>query len=357
MAAYTARLLGTAMQSGFEPNSPNIIRDALAYCIKNQNDDGSFKEVEYSKTPSQPEETAASRPIRFTAFVLVALLKNRAYLQNPYTNEIEKAFGYIENRFNYDSYGAAIAAYASVLANRTTYENYFDSLEKQSESDGEIRYWDIEKGKTSTSECTRVLIASYAAMAYIEANKLDTAKQIIRWLMQQRNPKGGFSDSHSTAVAMEALAMMAAKTGSGDTKIHFEIYNEENHKDEYDLTNLNALKPHLMIMQKGTRNVTIKAEGKGFGVVTTYFEYYKLVNEISRTFNLYVTPGVKSGDSAEIKVCLMRKLECKASDMVIMEFSLTSGYIYEAAKSNPMKYNKNIRVRFKFILILYLTKI
>lgn len=345
MAAYIARIFGSAMQFGVEPINPDIIRGALNYCVKNQDPDGSFNEIAYSKTPSSPAETSDSRRIRFTGFVLISLLKNKDFVQNPYTEAIEKGFEYIENRFNYDNYAAAVAAYASALANRTTQlNNYLYALETRCETDGDVKYWNINKTVTTTCADTQVLISAYTAMAYIEKGAIENAKPIIRWLMMQRNPQGGFGDSHSTAVAFEALSMMAEKTGVDNTNIHFELLNDASEKREYTLNNTNAKKAHIIPMPKSTLNVIINGEGSGYGLVSTYYEYYKIINQTSLTFGLYVNTKMESKDLARIEACVTRNIANELSDMVIMEFNLVSGYVYVADKSKPMSQFKSIGV-------------
>lgn len=343
MAAYVSRVLGLAMQEGIEPIKKEIIENALNYCIQNQNSNGSFAEISYSKTPSTPEETFISRITRFTCFVLIGILTNRDFLNKPYTNEIERAFKYIESQTNLDNYAMATCAYASALdGRRNLKEKFFGSLSTGGVTDGKTKYWNLNDGITTSAD-TKVLIASYAALAYIKDEKLDKAKLIISWLLTQRNPNGGFSDSHSTAIAMEALAAMAQVTGTINTDMTISFRSENSDKKKkVHVNDAKALTPQFIEMPRKTKNVEIEANGYGYSMVSAYYEYTKTVNHTSDYFDLEVSPQREIDKSVRITACLTMRIKVK--DMIIMEFSLTSGYAYVAEKSDPMGQNSIIRV-------------
>lgn len=372
MTAYTSYLFGSVMKMGIVPENVDIIEKALNFCAQNQNDDGSFQETSQSLVFTFPEELQESQSACLTLFVIISFLKNQEFVQNSYTHVIKKAFDYIYHYLlqlnsEYDIYPFAVFAYAEALANRSDHQicvNIIKSLYMNFVTDGETKYFKFGKDDTVASLDKKVFISAYVAMAYIQIDQIKDAKPIIRWLLQQVTSQGISSSSYSTAVAMEALAMMSEKIGVGNTSIQFKIFNDDKSEiKEYTLNNKNQLTPHIIPMPHGINGLFIEARGIGYGDLEIFFEYDEFLPYYNKIFNIDVRSTIKTDDLVKIDACATRDIDeqdfdywfkpnTDRYDVVIMEFRLTNGFVYVAEQSKPMNQYEDITVSSNIYLLL-----
>lgn len=321
------------MQLGVRSDERGNLKRYLDFVARSFNSNGAFNVVGYSKFSGG--SNTQSQTVHYTCFALIAFLVNRNMVDNfsTYENQISKSFSYVEGRLSVDNYAASICAYALALDDRPASGRLLTQLDLKGRTDGVTKYWDLDDN-VSAPHSTRVVIAGYIARAYMHLNRMDKAKPIIKWLMKQRNANGGFSDTYSTVVGMEALAEMALRTRTVDPNMKIKITNERGQSETRQITPSNAVSAQLIEMPKRTLNAMIEAEGTGYALVTTYYEFTKTVENISNVFDLHVSP-YKEGNELRIVSCATKKLPSK-TDQIIMEFSLSSGYVYMAEKSDPM---------------------
>lgn len=317
---YVVRFMGQAMQLGLQPVDKDMLRKALDFCVSNQHADGHFIETGYSIIATYPEEAPQSRPIRFTCFILVAILQNRDFLQKPYADEVKRAFKYVDSQTGYDNYATALCVYAMALSDGKVNEEYVKKLNLQSEHANEEDEWNLEEGRM-TSKYTQILIASYTEMAYVElfyktfdASYIKQAKRTFRWIdrnvIQERIITGLL---HSSITALEAIAVAEdASIKSDPVQSILALFGYKEDETDKD----------------------------------------------SNYFNLTVTKIETSVyNEIEIEACITRfKNE---SEFTSMELILPIGYAYTANKSNLMDARISVRkkisggetIRF-FMLVL-----
>lgn len=286
------------MQEGLQPVDKDMLSKALDFCVNNQHADGHFIETGYSKTATYPEEAPPSRPIRFTCFILVAILQNRDFLQKPYADEVKRAFKYVESQTGYDNYATALCVYAMVLSDGKVNKEYLKKLNLQREHANEEGEWNLEKGRM-TSKYTQILIASYTGMAYVELfyktfdpSYIQKATTTLKWIKKNLDLQVSVAALlHSSAIALEAAGTFADISDTGDLDF---LDNEEEES------------------------------------VTAVY------NDMdSNYFNLNVTKTETSVyNQIEIGACLTRIK--KESEVASMELILPNGYAYTANKSNLM---------------------
>lgn len=336
-----AQLFGLASPPGTAILGLDLLETTLNFCADYQE--------EIKKLPNNDSDDI-SRKIYLTSLIIIALQKNSIVVKKSpnkykYENVIKAGIDFIENQHNFNNKAAAIAAYATAISNRSDITNHIiNSLNSQSKGDGKKKYWNLDANK-NTSVSDQTIITAYTAMALIEIGRHIEAHTLIRWILEHSGVYQIKEPTLSIAVALEAISMMSLKTPRKNTNIQFEFISSNNNwKKNYNLTNLNRA-AELIEGPKGTLNVTIIAQGYGYGLVQTYHEYYKIIDEVSRYFTLQVFPDL-STQSINIEVTRL-KSEPSNSDLdnnVIMEISLNSGYIYDAEMSKPMEQNSNIWV-------------
>lgn len=72
---------------------------------------------------------------------------------------------------------------------------------------------------------------AYALLAHLEAKQFDESIPIVKWLLGQRNNKGGFQSTQDTVVGIQALAKFAEKISSKDRSVNVTVKYTD--KDEH----------------------------------------------------------------------------------------------------------------------------
>lgn len=94
-------------------------------------------------------------------------------------------------------------------------------------------------------------MTAYALLAYLEAGKFTEAIPIMKWLIGQRNDKGGFQSTQDTVVGLQALAKFAEKISSTNNNIEIITkYDGVENKMIVNEENLLVLQSHQVCIEK-----------------------------------------------------------------------------------------------------------
>lgn len=322
------------MRLKITPVDKKIIEDALNLLATRQNVNGKFEMIDYTYDYyySPYFETSTSRDVRYTCFTLLAFLTNRDFVTKDYSNVINKAFAYFEYINSMENYAAAVCAYAASLYNPTKARSLLITLEKNSYTDGIDRYWDNVKSNYSSS-CIRMQISSYVALAYIKLGDYLSAKQIINWLLKQRQANGEFCYQFTSAIGFEALSEYAAYYGIENTDMEVKVETEAKLPKTTRVNNSNAKDVQVLILPNNNHRATVTGTGYGFAQVQLHYSYSKNVAQLSSYFIMDVKTTLSN--ISTVNVCV-RKQRTEDKGDILLEMNLPSGYTYLAENSNPM---------------------
>ena len=91
-------------------------------------------------------------------------------------------------------------------------------------TDGDHTYWQYKKTPSCVDygwsyycrpRSCDVETTAYALLAFTSTNDVAYSLGIVRWLIEQRNPRGGFKSTQDTVVALQALSEYATLTVAG----------------------------------------------------------------------------------------------------------------------------------------------
>jgi len=125
---------------------------------------------------------------------------------------------------------------------------------------------------------------AFALQAMVLNGKLPECLEITRWLLQQRNSKGGFASTQATVVGISALARFAEalkmQNQTSRTEMRVEIYLNSNNFSEKPLhsyyigqSNLTTLQ-EFFLLPNNTQEVYFKASGVGVVLAQLQWSYY-----------------------------------------------------------------------------------
>ncbi|XP_062505482.1 murinoglobulin-1-like isoform X2 [Corticium candelabrum] len=200
-----------------------VQEEAIDFIVSKQNDDGSFPPV---CGPIHKEMQGCSGGgCSLTAYVTLALLE--AGLP-PKDKAVTAALSYLTNNCipsNCSSpYNLALVAYTLTKASgyETSTDTALNSLRNCAKIDGDYTYWQYTLSPTCenqwawsyycrSSSCD-VETSAYALLAFANKGNIAYSLRIVRWLLEQRNPRGGFKSTQDTVVALQALSEYAQLT-------------------------------------------------------------------------------------------------------------------------------------------------
>lgn len=342
LTAYVAKCFGKAKHL-INIEDKNIF-EALNFLKSQQEDSGKFKE--YGRISYYNLQTDSSEGVPLTAFTVIAFLENKEY-KDDFSDVIEKSLNYIDANILSldDNYALAIASYALALGGKKDAANAaLKTLTDNAFSEGgKMMYWEknmtLTKSQNSTPEATKIEIAAYAILAHVKLEIPEQAVPIVNWLVSKRNSGGGFSSSHDTVIAIQALAEIATQLYSPKMDLNITLNLDDHKKIEFTLNDNNRLLRRNEIMAPSFRRLSLNASGEGIASVQVAYSYSKQLVDTIKIFDLNITEAKTSVENVMGKVICASYLPINTdgseefedrvakTGMALIEVHLPSGYI------------------------------
>ncbi|KAM3910299.1 alpha-2-macroglobulin-like protein 1 [Leptodactylus fuscus] len=310
------------------------ITQAMKWLKSQQKPNGCFKTT--GRLLNNGMKGGVNDEVSLTSYVAASMLESGTDPSDPI---VVKALECIEKEpLDVASiYKLALKAYAYTLAKRE--ESRAATLQKLHEKAtkaGGLLFWTQEtkpqpqsywsKPNSVDVEMTSYVLLSLASCENRTKKDLGDMAAIVRWLSKQQNPNGGFCSTQDTVVALQALAKFAGLTSSSSGSVTVDVTTEKgfHHRFQVDLNN-------RLLMQKvplpevcGEYEVTVC--GKGTVIAQGVQRYNVLPEAREDTFQLSVNPQCVKSDLMEISVEFRYVGHRLATNMVIVEIDMLSGY-------------------------------
>lgn len=99
------------------------------------------------------------------------------------------------------------------------------------------KWWE----NNSKSKTMNVEITAYALLTFLSTKKESDCIPILKWLLDQRNDRGGFRGTQDTIIGLEALAEFASKLSSKESKLKVQLTTDTSLKHTFEVDSENAL--------------------------------------------------------------------------------------------------------------------
>ncbi|XP_011135984.1 CD109 antigen isoform X2 [Harpegnathos saltator] len=344
-----------------------IIDEALEWLSNNQAANGSFPEV--GKVSHRDMQGGAAKGLALTAYTLITFLENQDSTEK-YRNTVNKAVDYIVRNIEglNDTYALSLCAYALNLAKHPFETSAFNYLESKAMTQQDLKWWSkpIPKDdKNPYYELPRsvdVEMTSYALLSYLRRNLLPDTIPVMKWLIKQRNPEGGFASTQDTVIGLQALAKLAEKLSRDIGSVPI-VFKHEGGQGYMNINGGNSMILQKQLLPKKTRQVNITASGKGFALVQVSYQYNLNVTGAWPLFTL--DPQVDKNSNAnhlQLSICsgFVPTKETNESNMAVMEVSLPSGFTVDRDSLPSLEVSSHVkRVETKYgdtMVVLYFDK-
>ena len=365
LTAYVAKSFNQA--SKYIDIDQTVISEALDFLSSVQSENGSFPE--HGHVSYTPMQGGASNGIALTAYTLITFLENKQHSE-MYKDTIKKALDYVvKNVWELDdTYALAIASYALQLAGHEKKDELLAKLNNKAEEMEGMKYWKkemVEDEKTlwwsyRRRSSVNVEMSAYAMLAFILTGRDQQAIPVMKWLVSQRNERGGFQSTQDTVVGLQALSQLASKIPFSKNQMKVSVKPENSASKSFDLNFQNSLILQKAELPSSPRRFEVRASGNGFAILQISYRYNLDNSGKHPRFNL--KPTIDSTSNKEflsLKVCtsFVPDSQDEKSNMAIMEVSLPSGFTFDNEHLKELLTTEKVKVSIfkvkinKFLLI------
>lgn len=137
-----------------------------------------------------------------------------------------------------DVYALALAAFALELANHETKEDVLDQLLAKS-SNKDDRSWLKKTGRSSKT--LNVEITSYGLLTLLHSEQYSKGLPFFKWLLNQRNDRGGFQGTQDTVLGLQALAKYAERISTKENNMQIAVTFSDANATHISVNAENAL--------------------------------------------------------------------------------------------------------------------
>ncbi|XP_062505967.1 C3 and PZP-like alpha-2-macroglobulin domain-containing protein 8 isoform X2 [Corticium candelabrum] len=313
---------------------------AVQFIKNNQNADGSFPSI---CSPIHKEMQGCSGGnCSLTAYVTLALLEAGIA---PKDETIRLALYYLSKRcvsFNCNSpYNLALIAFT--LSRAVGYDEETDkalkTLQKCAVKVGDHTHWQYSIDKTChnpwpwsyycrTRSCD-VEATAYASLAFIDRGNIAYSLQIVRWLIKQRNPRGGFKSTQDTMVALQALSEYAKLTVSDGRVVARVSLNANQLTETLSLDPSNAMQVQTITLTSLPTLVNVTANGRGCILASVGVKYNVPKPDETAAFHVFARAQIQRGACKYLVRVCNRWIQNNpdTSNMAISEITFFSGFL------------------------------
>ncbi|KFR00859.1 Ovostatin, partial [Opisthocomus hoazin] len=355
----------------------NVLSQALIWLASKQKSDGCFESAgsHFNSALKGGEEGEYS----LTAYVVAALLEAGHSAAHPV---IQSGMNCLETAFGngvHNLYTQALFAYTYGLADKEERCQFFlEKLNKTATSDGGTVHWQRENKPPAEdfpvfyarSPSAEIEMTSYVLLAWLNKAKLSPEilsyiSRIVRWLVKQQNPYGGFSSSQDTVVAVQALAQYGYLTFSKEILNTVKVNFMEHPTETFQVDDKNRFLLQQASLPTIPGNYSMEVSGTGCVYLQTTLRYnIHLPNKVAG-FSLSVRPAnVSCTSNFPPKFDLVLSASYTGnrgvSNMAIIDVKMLSGFVPVRSSLNKLQHRDSVvdRVDIKNDHILfYLQKV
>ncbi|KAF3855002.1 hypothetical protein F7725_023057 [Dissostichus mawsoni] len=275
-----------------------------------------------------------SDDVSLTAYITAAMLELDTSTSDPVVQRCLSCLKASVDSQLENLYTTALLSYTFTLAGDEEMRSILITyLNKKSNTQGGYRHWDRAGASGKGLDSLEVEMTSYVLLALLSGPALpdfglDYSSSIVRWLVQQQNPYGGFSSTQDTVVALQALAKYGEATYSaeGSTAVTVTSLGGLNIEFRVDQSNRLLYQEQKLSEISMHNNIPPPLDFSAFNIITNTMTKCK----ISRPQLILFVHVRYQGRREE-------------TNMVIINIKLLSGYILDKSSLELLKSDRSVK--------------
>lgn len=170
---------------------------------------------------------------------------------------------------------------------------------------GQWKWWTNSKSNKDASKSIDVELTAYGLLALVQANRLAEAFPYFKWLLAQRNDRGGFVSTQDTVVGLEALATFGQFLPSQNNDIQMKIQGNSTPAEKrfINVTAENSLLLQSIDLPSDTRSVHLNASGHGIVLFQLSYQYNVKDKDTHTAFTIIPRVLETTAGHMEVQVC------------------------------------------------------
>ncbi|XP_007469563.1 PREDICTED: alpha-2-macroglobulin-like [Lipotes vexillifer] len=328
------------------------IMNSLTWLSQKQKENGCFQRS--GSLLNNAIKGGVDDEVTLSAYITIALLEMPLPVTHPVVRSalfcLERAWESTSEAQGSLVYTKALLAYAFALAgNQAKRSELLESLDKEAVKEEDSIHWQ-RPGKPQEvnalyyqprAPSVEVEMTAYTLLAYLTAQPapssedLSVATRIVKWITKQQNPRGGFSSTQDTVVALQALSKYGAATFTKREKAAtVTIKSSETFSEEFQVDEGNRLLLQEVALPEVPGEYSMAVSGSGCVYLQTSLRYNILPKKEGKSpFTLKVDTlpkncdGVNAHSKVQILINISYTGERPSSNMVIVDVKMVSGFI------------------------------
>ncbi|KAL3843040.1 hypothetical protein ACJMK2_020997 [Sinanodonta woodiana] len=309
---------------------PKVMEELVKSIITKQSEDDGLFSIHGIVHHRALQGGSAESRRSLSAYIFIALKEiqtKRISMEESYLISLDKAVATAATALANSAteltteYEMAIIAYAlSLTENYTANASAILNTLGQSldvVNEGGLRHW------KNDSQSLQIEIAAYALLAYTELRDTENGLPVLRWLIKQRNPYGGFVSTQDTVIAIQSLSSFASLTYSPVVNIVVTL-QVGSATESLTLDNDNNDVLTLREFTANTSLISVTATGTGIGLLEVGVFYNVLGESEPASFTL--TLETSNELNSFILTACTSWTEAGYSGMVLLDIGVPSGF-------------------------------
>ncbi|XP_072409545.1 pregnancy zone protein-like isoform X3 [Chiloscyllium punctatum] len=216
----------------------------------------------------------------------------------------------------------------AIKADRLTHWQQEETLE----SEEEHSYW--WRAPSAEVEMTAYVLLALLSQPQVPDSELNDATSIVRWLVKQRNPYGGFASTQDTVVALQALALYAERTHVDGHQSSVTVTSETTFHKDFHVDSSNQLLLQRQALEEIPGKYRVLITGNRCILLQTVLRYNVPVKPKDSVFKLSVAmleqnvsdTTLQGEPTYRIFLNITYTGDRPSSNMVIVDVGLLSGF-------------------------------
>lgn len=171
--------------------------------------------------------------------------------------------------------------------------------------EGDQKWWTAKKPDSNESQSISidVEITSYGLLSLIKAKRLTDALPYFKWLLAQRNERGGFFGTQDTVIGLEALALYSRHMYVKDSNVQLKIQADNLIENQLEINSENSLLLQTVDLPAVTKSVHLHASGHGLALFQLSYQYNLNEADAMSTFVLALKVLETTAGRLNVQVC------------------------------------------------------
>nr|XP_033779780.1 alpha-2-macroglobulin [Geotrypetes seraphini] len=322
--------------------SERHLTEALLWLTLRQKSNGCFTSV--GQLFSYALKGGVDDEVTLSAFVMISMLEYQLPVTHPLIRNVLFCLNTALETVT-SNYAKAMMSYAFTLAgDMEKREQLLQSLKAEAVKDEGTVHWKCsEKPQEkfnpffpSRAPSSEVETASYVLLAlmahpHMSPEDLQLSSKIVRWVVNQQTPSGGFSTSQDTIAALQALALFGAATYRKNSDSTVTLSSDSGFQAQYHVNDANRLLLQQDPLPEIPGDYRVEVKGEGCIYMQMTLKYNVLTSKRDAPFTLHVTTNPndcsKTSQKFEVLVNTSYIGPRPSCNMAIMDVKMPSGYI------------------------------